>query len=597
MKKIKLLTILPTAAIALPFSVMSCDGGGQENNSSTTTKLDLSAELNSVVVEYDGNKSILKPSEVKVEKIRITGFGSEYEVEPNSINLVPHDDKGTLEVTFKLRQKNLVSNVQSKTVEIKNFLNSSGNVDKYKGYEHLVIENDIVKGAKSIPAGGILEIPDGVTSIAAAAFSFKAGNLNTVVGSSVTKNQITRVIIPDSVTTIGAAAFAENVNLESVVMSKKVNKISEALFEGCVRLKTINLPNEIDTIGNYAFLRCKALTKIDLPKNLTSLGSSIDLTAAKTFQGTGLTEITIPANVKMIPTSTFEGCESLSKVTLNSKLEKVSWAAFKGCTSLTEINLPENVKFIGKHAFLNCSNLAKVEMKNKVTEIKEGAFENVTALKNITLSTALTTLSKEAFKNSGITTIALPANLKAIEEGTFENCTALTKVTMGNNITAINSKAFYNCGVLNSINLSTSLVKIQNNAFENTTNLSVVTFPTTITLIDNGAFKNSGLVTLTVPGTLSNVEPESFMNCKKLTTVTFGTGWDNKDIKSKAFYGCDVLTTVTFASKVKNILKEAFFACPLLKEVSIHKGTDWKTGLMNKNKAFDETITTVKVIN
>lgn len=123
-------------------------------------------------------------------------------------------------------------------------------------------------------------------------------------------------------------------------MSKKVNKISEALFEGCVRLKTINLPNEIDIIGNYAFLRCKALTKIDLPKNLTSLGSSIDLTAAKTFQGTGLTEITIPANVKMIPTSTFEGCESLSKVTLNLKLEKVSWAAFKGCTSLTEINLP-----------------------------------------------------------------------------------------------------------------------------------------------------------------------------------------------------------------------------------------------------------------
>lgn len=48
--------------------------------------------------------------------------------------------------------------------------------------------------------------------------------------------------------------------------------------------------------------------------------------------------------------------------------------AFNGCSSLTSITIPNSVRSIGASAFNNCSSLTSITIPNSVTSIGSGAF-------------------------------------------------------------------------------------------------------------------------------------------------------------------------------------------------------------------------------
>ena len=50
----------------------------------------------------------------------------------------------------------------------------------------------------------------------------------------------------------------------------------------------------------------------------------------------------------------FEGCKSLTSVTLPSGVKNVSIYTFRDCESLRSINLPSDLKYIGMYAFEGC---------------------------------------------------------------------------------------------------------------------------------------------------------------------------------------------------------------------------------------------------
>ena len=102
---------------------------------------------------------------------------------------------------------------------------------------------------------------------------------------------------------------------------------------------------------------------------VTSIGESA-------FQKSGLTNITIPANVTSIESDTFSGCSNLGTVEFasGSSLKSIGSNAFSSCGSLTGITIPEGVTSIGEKAFYCCTDLRSVIIPEGVTSIGKGAF-------------------------------------------------------------------------------------------------------------------------------------------------------------------------------------------------------------------------------
>ena len=86
-----------------------------------------------------------------------------------------------------------------------------------------------------------------------------------------------------------------------------------------------------DVIGNQAFDGCSSLTSLTLPSSVTSIGSFA-------FSGcSGLTSLTLPSSVTSIGESAFRGCSSLASLTLPSSVTSIGKSAFSGCSGLTSI--------------------------------------------------------------------------------------------------------------------------------------------------------------------------------------------------------------------------------------------------------------------
>lgn len=165
-------------------------------------------------------------------------------------------------------------------------------------------------------------IPDGITSISAAAFQ--------------NNTQITSVKMPDTVTSIGAKAFAGCTALSSVTLSANLTEIPESLFYGCTALVSVVLPDGITVIGNGAFSGCTILMIVIIPVHVTEIGDYAF------SQCSSLINVEIPESVTSIGTNAFAGCTSLVSMTIKGK-PTLGSGAFSGCTKLANITVDDSV--------------------------------------------------------------------------------------------------------------------------------------------------------------------------------------------------------------------------------------------------------------
>ena len=88
--------------------------------------------------------------------------------------------------------------------------------------------------------------------------------------------------------------------------------------------------------------------------------SILDLSDAKIVEGGSNYICGTDTSNDKLGISAFEGCSSLTSLTIPSSVTSIGAFAFKGCSGLTSLTIPSGVTSIGRSAFSGCSGLTSI---------------------------------------------------------------------------------------------------------------------------------------------------------------------------------------------------------------------------------------------
>lgn len=195
------------------------------------------------------------------------------------------------------------------------------------------------------------------------------------------------------------------------------------------------------------------------------------------------TEVTndgVTYSVTEIENSTFEGCDSLTSITIPSSIIEVGYAAFKNCSALTSIEIPGSVTRISHETFENCSSLASVVLPMALKEIGSESFKNCSALVTIVIPDSVTFIEYSVFENCTSLTevyynaIRIPYD-SHWHTDIFKGCTNLSRVIFGDNVRSVLcKKLFENITSLTHVTIGTSVDSISDGVFRGCSHLTTI---------------------------------------------------------------------------------------------------------------------------
>lgn len=481
--------------------------------------------------------------------------------------------------------------------------------------------NPAYQGVTGQPNASVYKIPDGVESIEQAAFA-QVNGLTAIELNGVKKLakgafdkavKLRNVLLGPSVDTIEDGAFGGNNDLsafdvdpanpnytaaDGVIYTKNkeelvlfpagkageyttlptTKKIRKRAFYYAQKVTKVNFNSNLEVIDNDAFQATTKLENItfEAPAKIKTIGTFA-------FQGSGLTELNIPASLEVVSWSAF-GSTKLKKVTVadGSQLQSINTGAFNGCKDLEEFTfegsstlnkiqadafsgddklksfvIPEKITVLERGAFNGASGLETITFKQPATMtiIGEGAFQYAKALKRIELPSTVTTISKDAFNTcSSLTEVVIPASVTTIDATGFQECAKLEKFTVDKNNPVYSSVD----GFLLSKDKKTLVSFPPAKA-----NTYYTMLPPTIETIGKQAFYFvQALENVTIPEKVKKIEDFAFDRVGNLNTIAFLGKTPITDVAASAFNPANVDKTKIDLS-VRKDAKAAFDSDPL----------------------------------
>ena len=346
-------------------------------------------------------------------------------------------------------------------------------------------------------------------------------------------------------------------------------------------------------------------SKVDIPTELG--GKPVTSIEKSTFEGcSSLTEVTIPKSVTSIESYAFHDCEALATVYYGGTQE--DWDALK--------------KNIGKYntSLLNANIICAIQESNGFAYTVTGDEATITgytgSARSLVIPSELggkpvTAIADKAFYGYKTPNIYIPKTIKAIGEGAFqdtsysdevrficyegtENEWANIAIQKGNeeldpeHADDVPWFRLYEC------NLSGDMVY---QASDDAATLvrylgsdSKVDIPAElggkpVTEFGVGAFAYcSSLTEVTIPKSVTSIGRSAFEGCSSLTKVTIPKSVSS--IRQAAFAGCNSLTEVTIPKSVTSIGWSAFIECDALTTV-YYGGTQEDWDALKKNIGSD----------
>lgn len=370
---------------------------------------------------------------------------------------------------------------------------------------------------------------------------------------------LTNITIPNTIRTIKNYAFYRYANMQSITFEEnsQLESIGENTFEGC-GISNVTLPDSLLSIGNNCFLNCLSLTSFNVPASVTTIGYGI-------VAGCPIETITVDENNSVydsrnncnaiIETATNTLVSGCINTIIPADIEVIGRQAFYYC-NLTSINLPNTLTTIGIQAFQYCRSLTSISIPANVTEIGANAFLNCSGLTgNVTIPSGVTVLPNQIFSGcTSITSVTLPEGLLSIGQNCFNNCIGLTELTIPSTVTSINTNALARCSGL----VSLTVPFIGNRA--GVTATDTYQYPLGYFF---GGTAATGMTTIQQQYYGANTSSLTSANYKipsgLRTVVITNSGY----INTGAFYNCSMITRVILTGSEYTIRNDSFRYCGL----------------------------------
>lgn len=367
-------------------------------------------------------------------------------------------------------------------------------------------------------------------------------------------------VIPEGVIRVESNAYADCRDLISIKLPESLQSIGVRGFKDCP-LKQIHIPANVTSIEQFAFRGCgKTIESITVdPDNKVydsreNCNAIIETKTNAIIQGCNNSKI--PDNIEVIRFAAFENCEQLKDIHLPQCLTKIERCAFEYCNGLTSVTIPGSVSTIEYAAFSQCQHLVSVEIQEGVSTLESNAFSSCVELQRVVLPNSLRSIGNEAFRSCYLLEdITIPAGVVSIGNEAFALCSHIISFDIPQSVTQIGEKAFE--GIIN--------ISYPGNAQGAPWGARLMNVYTEGDLIYKDATKtklescNPHVTEVIVPETVKSVNPDAFMGCAELTSVSIGLGYKSiKSISDKLFRNCPKLSHVVLGESITKLGVGAF---------------------------------------